>query len=850
MSSPRAASLTRAAEIAAVGVAYFAAARFGLRFAVHAEQVTVVWPPSGIALAALLVLGFRTWPGVWLGALAANALANESLGTALAIATGNTLEAVAAAWLLRRVHFHESLDRVWDVMGLLGLAAGLSTTLAATVGATSLCASGLQPWSAFGSLWFVWWLGDAMGILLLAPALLIWGSRPRPVISRGRTAEALALGIGVVAATIASFGGRFAQLTGSHFAYLLFPLLIWAAVRFGPRGAAPAILIVTGIAVACTVRGRGPFGGTSPVNRLVMLQVFLSVAALTALVLGAAIAERNTAERRRMADYDIARVMARSATLEEAAPEILKSICARLEWDVGALWVVATVWIADDAGEALRCLDVWHRPETAAPEFVAATRQHRFAPGAGLPGRVWQAREPVWISDVVHDPNFPRAPIAAREGLRSAFGFPITLGSEVLGVIEFFTRESRRPDEALLQLFSSVGSQIGQFIARKRSEAAVRESEAELRRTSEAKDQFLALLGHELRNPLAPIRNALEILRGGKTDSTVAAQMYEMMERQTTHLVRLVDDLLDVSRITRGKIELRREPVDLTTAVRRAVDAHRSLLEERGHHLRLSLPTDPIVLEADPTRLEQILFNLLSNAAKYTPGPGHIDLSVARDDGQAVVRVRDDGIGIRPEMLGRVFEPFAQADRLPERVQEGLGVGLTLVRSLTALHGGTVSVASKGPGRGSEFVVRLPCLPPRAMPARPAVEPPDSDPGGRRLRVLVVDDNADSAESLVLLLQMEGHDVRMAHDGPSALATAREHRPELVLLDIGLPAGMDGYEVARRMRPEPGLQSAVIVAVTGFGQEEDRKRATRAGFDAHLVKPIDMKQLSRLLASL
>src|SRR5207249_6240130 len=228
MSSPRAASLTRAAEIAAVGVAYFAAARFGLRFAVHAEQVTVVWPPSGIALAALLVLGFRTWPGVWLGALAANALANESLGTALAIATGNTLEAVAAAWLLRRVHFHESLDRVWDVMGLLGLATGLSTTLAATVGATSLCASGLQPWSAFGSLWFVWWLGDAMGILLLAPALLIWGSRPRPVISRGRTAEALALGIGVVAATIASFGGRFAQLTGSHFAYLLFPLLIWA----------------------------------------------------------------------------------------------------------------------------------------------------------------------------------------------------------------------------------------------------------------------------------------------------------------------------------------------------------------------------------------------------------------------------------------------------------------------------------------------------------------------------------------------------------------------------------------------------------------------------------------------
>ena len=516
---------------------------------------------------------------------------------------------------------------------------------------------------------------------------------------------------------------------------------------------------------------------------------------------------------------------------------------------MGALWVVGSVWVADTPGEELRCLEVWHRPRTAAPEFVAATRARRFAPGEGLPGRVWQAREPIWISDVVHDPNFPRAPMAEREGLRSAFGFPISLGAEVLGVIEFFTRQSRRPDEALLQLFSSVGSQIGQFIARKRSEAAVRESEAELRRASEAKDQFLALLGHELRNPLAPIRNALEILRAGKADSTTAARMHEMMERQTTHLVRLVDDLLDVSRITRGKIELRREPVELGAAVRRAVDSHRSLLEEHGHRLRLSLPAEPIVLEADPTRLEQILFNLLSNAAKYTPGPGHIDLSVARDDGQAVVRVRDDGIGIRPEMLGRVFEPFAQADRLPERVQEGLGVGLTLVRSLAALHGGTVSVASEGPGRGSEFVVRLPCLPPRATPARAAVEAPASARTGRRLRVLVVDDNADSAESLALLLQMAGHEVKMAHDGPSALAAARAHRPEVVLLDIGLPAGMDGYEVARRMRPEPGLERSLIVAVTGFGQEEDRRRAVHAGFDAHLVKPVDLKQLSRLLAS-
>jgi integral membrane sensor domain MASE1 len=306
-----------------------------------AEQVTVVWPPSGIALAALLVLGFRVWPGVWLGALAANLLAHEPVVTAAAIATGNTLEAVGGAWLLNRVGFHESLDRVWDVMGLLGLAAGLSATLAATVGATSLCVSGTQPASAFGALWFVWWLGDAMGILLFAPALLIWGRRPRLEFSRPRAAEAIALGVCVVSASVATFGGRFAQLTGNHLGYVVFPLLIWAALRFGPRGVSPAILVVTLFAVAFTVRGQGPFGATGASNRLVMLQMFLAVAALTALVLGAAIAERDAAERRRRANYAAARVMARSTTLEEAAPQILEAIGACLGWDVGALWTVA-----------------------------------------------------------------------------------------------------------------------------------------------------------------------------------------------------------------------------------------------------------------------------------------------------------------------------------------------------------------------------------------------------------------------------------------------------------------------------------------------------------------------------
>jgi signal transduction histidine kinase/integral membrane sensor domain MASE1 len=837
--SARSSPWARAGLIAAVALVYFGAARIGLSFAVVAEQVTVVWPPSGIAVAALLILGFRVWPGIWLGALAANALAHEPALTALGIAGGNTLEALAAAWILRRVRFRESLDRVWDVMALLGLAGAGAGTLAATMGVASLCLGGVQPWSEFGKLWFVWWLGDAMGILLFSPALLVWGSRPRIRGTRYRIAEALALATCVALACVASFGGRFALLTGSHFAYLVFPLLIWAALRFGQRGAAPAILIVTGIAVAFTVRGQGPFGATNPGHRLVMLQVFLAVAALAALALGAAIAERDTADRRRTADYAVARALIGSATLKEAAPQILKAIGECLEWDRGALWVV------NRAVPDLRCLEVWNAPGLVAPEFVAATRERRFAPGIGLPGRVWQSGEPVWISDVVEDPNFPRAPTAARAGLHAAIGFPITLRGEVGGVIEFFSREIRQPDEPVLQLFGIVGSQIGQFIDRTRAEDAVRASEAELRQAAEAKDQFLALLGHELRNPLAPIRNALAVLRTRPADPSVAARMHEMMERQTVHMVRLVDDLLDVSRITRGKIELRRERIDLGVAVQRAVDAGRPLVEERGHRLRLALPPEPILLEADPTRLEQVLANLLSNAVKYTPGRGTIDFTVARDGPQAVIRVRDDGIGIRSEMLARIFELFAQADRLPSDVQEGLGIGLTLVRSLVGMHGGTVTAASEGPGRGSEFVVRLPCLPAGEQPRPPAAE---AAAATRGRRVLVVDDNVDSAESLATLLQVQGHDVWMAHDGPSALVLAREHRPQLVLLDIGLPAGMDGYEVAQRMRPEAGLQDAVIVALTGYGQEEDKRRAAQAGFDGYLVKPLDIKQLTRLLS--
>jgi signal transduction histidine kinase/CheY-like chemotaxis protein len=380
---------------------------------------------------------------------------------------------------------------------------------------------------------------------------------------------------------------------------------------------------------------------------------------------------------------------------------------------------------------------------------------------------------------------------------------------------------------------------------RQRLEKELQRRADELADADRRKDEFLAMLGHELRNPLAPIRNAVHLLRRLAASDPNLRQPTDLIERQVQAMTRLVDDLLDVSRITRGKIQLRREPVDLAAAVTRGVETARPLIDAHGHVLTVTLPPEPIRLEADPTRLAQVIGNLLTNAAKYTEQGGHIGLTVERRPGEAAVRVRDDGVGIPAALLPQVFDLFAQGDRSPARSEGGLGIGLTLVKNLVEMHGGRVEARSEGPGQGSEFVVRLP------LPDEQAPNEGEAAAGGRRpvppRRVLVVDDNVDAAESLATLLRVDRHEVRTAHDGPTALEEAATFRPEVVLLDIGLPK-MDGYEVARRLRGQDGFQKALLVALTGYGQEEDRRRAAAAGFDAYLVKPADPAALHDLLA--
>ena len=392
--------------------------------------------------------------------------------------------------------------------------------------------------------------------------------------------------------------------------------------------------------------------------------------------------------------------------------------------------------------------------------------------------------------------------------------------------------------------FGTVSQDITQ---RKELENSLRRLAADLSEANRRKDEFLAMLAHELRNPLAPISNAVQVLRLGEGDRGAVEKVGALLERQVGQMARLVDDLLDMSRITRGRIELRKERTDLARVIHQAVEAAQIWCSTMNHNLTVTQPEEPLTLNADPARLAQVIGNLLNNACKFTDRGGQIHLIAERDGDQAVIRVRDNGIGVTPEQHSAIFDMFTQLDTSLERSRDGLGIGLTLVKTLVEQHGGTVSVSSEGAGRGSEFVVRLPLLV-EPVPEETQWTPALTEAVGKR-RILIVDDSPDSAQSLAMLLELRGQEAHTAGDGIEALALTEQLRPDVVLLDIGLPR-LNGYEVCRRIREQPWGREIVIAALTGWGQEEDLHRSKEAGFTTHLVKPVDLPALMKLLASL
>jgi signal transduction histidine kinase/CheY-like chemotaxis protein len=669
-------------EVAAAAVVYCAIARLGLELAVVARQVSIIWPATGFALALLVLRGRQLWSAILLGAFAANVLNETPVIASMGIAAGNTLEAVVGAALLRRVGFQPSMRRLHDVASLFLLAACASTILSATIGVMTICLTGTTSWHDFKSLWSTWWIGDAIGNLVTAPFVFVWADQARNRWRLRRLAEGMLLLLSMGLLSLAVFVDH-----GSEVAYpvhyLIFPAVIWAALRLGQHATATLVFGALAVTIVATISGRGPFVTTNIGASLLQVALFMAVVALTGLFLGAATAERNRAERRRSEDY------ARLRTSEE-------------------------------------------RLARQAEELAAADRR---------------------------------------------------------------------------------------------------------------KDEFLAVLGHELRNPLAPLQNGLQLLALGGNDQALVIHARQLMERQLRHLVRLVDDLLDVARIRSGKIVLELERVEIAPMITSAVELARPLIDSRNHNLQVVLPPETLWTEADKIRLPQLLANLLNNAAKYTAEGGSITLSVARLELQVVISVRDTGIGMDSESLANVFELFAQAAGPAHAVQGGLGVGLSLARSIAELHGGVLTAHSEGLGKGSQFVLRLPAA--VAPEARSSAASSLGEPAVRQ-RILVVDDNVDAAESLGTMLAYSGHDVRVAHGGVEALRAAREFSPNVMILDLGMPE-MDGYAVARAVRSDPKFATTRLIALSGYGQAEDRRRTADVGFDEHLVKPVEHDVLNAAL---
>lgn len=1073
-------------ELAVVAAIYFVSARLGLSLASVHQNVSPVWPPTGVAILTVLLLGIRSWPGILIGAFLANAFTPVPVWVAAGIATGNTLEAVTAGLLLSRLDFSSTLERAKDVFNFV-VASLVCTMVAATIGDIALCVSHSARWSDFGSLWTTWWLGDTVGALVLAPLLLTWAVRPRDWLPANRQAEAVIVLLLITLSALATFG-RSSVLSIHYFPFvrLTVPIFLWAAFRLGQRGVTLSSIVLSVFAVWGTANGLGPFISNTFNESLLLLQVYLGSNAVTFLFLGALVQERRKANRilrenevRLATNLAITRILAESPALSDATPRFLRTIADTLGWELGCLWLL------DRKDNVLRPTNVWRNPRAKVDAFENVCLSSTFQKGVGLPGRVWINLKPVWIPDVTKDGNFPRAPMAVSEGLHGAFAFPVLLNEEFLGVMEFFSREIREPDEQLLAMFAGIGSQIGQFIERKRAEAEVesisllakenpypvmrvdregmvvycnpaaetfldewqlrtgqdaplqiteasrtallaasrstmeiqigdhtymlnlapvahseyvnvyfneitarkkaeetlRQSEKELneffenateaihwvgpdgtilranhaelrmlgyepdeyigrnitefhadqdviseilncltkgeilqecparvrhkdgsirdvlinsnvyfengefvhtrcftrditeqKRAQEeiarllllertarheaevanrAKDDFLAVLSHELRTPLTAILGWLTLLHSHKLDEKTTKHALETIERNAKAQAQLIEDLVDVSRIVGGKLNLEVRPTDMLSVIDAAIEVIRPAADAKFIKIETINESSARLVSGDPARLQQVIVNLLSNAVKFTPNSGTVSISVRATGTDLEVAVKDTGIGISPGFLPHVFERFRQAESAATRSHRGLGLGLAIVRHLVELHGGSVSASSDGENQGAVFTVSLPLAAPTLADSAADVEekiPTDGRLDG--LRVLLVEDEPDARELIAIALEKSGATVEAVDTVRNALQALNSLTPHVLVSDIGLPVE-SGYDLIKRVRALNGeVKEVPAIALTAFATDNDRQMSLAAGFHAHLAKPIEPGRLIETINSL
>lgn len=561
------------------------------------------------------------------------------------------------------------------------------------------------------------------------------------------------------------------------------------------------------------------------------------------------ITERRRIEHRLALQYAITRIVSRSIDFVEGTHEILETVCEGLGWQVGVLWSV------DHHEKVLRCVDVWHSPMIDTTDFEAACVATQFEKGVGLTGRIWESGKPVWIPNMKKDHNFPRATAADRSGLRAGFGFPILLGNEVLGVIEFFSQEIRQPDRELLETIGSVGSQIGQFQERKRAEEKLahllvreRSARADAEKANRLKDEFLATLSHELRTPLNAVIGWSRMLKSGKLDQESATHAIDVIERNAWAQKQIIEDILDVSRVITGKLQLHLGPVDLVAVVNAALDAVRPAFEAKEIAIETHYQEGLKIVAGDADRLQQVVWNLLSNASKFTPARGSVGINVIQDDTYAEIQISDTGPGIAPDFLPHVFERFRQEDGSTTRTHGGLGLGLAIVRHLVELHGGTIAAENGTVRSGAVFTVKLP-LPSVEMAAATSqntATPEQStvDVDLADLRILVVEDELDALDLLAIDLREHGANVVGVPSAAEALEILDKEHFDLLISDIGM-ADTDGYSLIKQIREQEETEEERIpaIALTGYARAQDRLRAISAGYNTHVAKPVDIREL-------
>ncbi|HKR12858.1 MAG TPA: ATP-binding protein [Pyrinomonadaceae bacterium] len=555
---------------------------------------------------------------------------------------------------------------------------------------------------------------------------------------------------------------------------------------------------------------------------------------------------RRRTEQRLALQYAITRILSRSIDFVEGTHEILQTVCESLGWQVGVLWA------ADYQAQVLRCIDFWHRPSLKVDGFENISRSSTFGRGVGLPGRIWETGQPAWIPNLSEDSNFPRASFADQAGLRGGFGFPVLLGDEVVGVIEFFSQEIRQPDQDLLEMISNVGNQIGQFHERKRAEEKLahllvreRSARADAEMANRLKDEFLATLSHELRTPLNAVLGWSRLLKSGRLDEESSHHAIDVIERNAWAQRQIIEDILDVSRVITGKLQLHLAPVDLVAVVRAALDTVRPAFEAKEIHIEETYQEGLKVIGGDADRLQQVVWNLLSNASKFTPVRGTVAIRVSHDKTYVEIEIADTGPGIAPEFLPHVFERFRQADGSTTRTHGGLGLGLAIVRHLVELHGGLISADNFGPRTGAIFIVKLP-LPSAELTLETANaaalldEATGIDLAG--LSILVVEDDLDALDLLTIDLTEHGAKVRGVSSAAEALKLLQSAPFDLLISDIGM-ADTDGYNFIKQVRHQQKDGHIPAIALTAYARTQDRVRAIAAGYNTHVAKPVEIREL-------